>query len=237
MGRPAPQPAWRARLAAGAPDVVGVWEVLDESRSGVRAARRELRRRVTAGSAGRLLAQQEVVADALAAALDAMPDAALRAPGGEADWNVAQAFAHTTAARRFLAAWAAMEAAGEWPEVDAPHATPGIPGPADASRELLLALLNKSRASLARSAERIAGHEQQACQLEGSPIGRLRCGEWLLWVGVHDLMHLDQMERTVRRLAGDVGDMGDVGDVGHVGHVGEAPGVATASGGTATGRG
>lgn len=203
MAAPAPQPDWRARLATEAPDVLGVWEMLDESRIGVRAARRELRRRVTPGSAARLLAQQEVVADALAAALEAIPEQALRAPGGEADWNVAQAFAHTTAARRFLAAWAAMEAAGEWPDVDPPRATPGIPGPADASRETLRTLLDKSRGSLARSAERIAGHEQRPCRLEGSPIGRLRCGEWLLWVGVHDLMHLDQMERTVRRLAGD----------------------------------
>jgi hypothetical protein len=35
-------------------------------------------------------------------------------------------------------------------------------------------------------------------------VGRLRCGEWLLFAGVHDLMHLEQVERleaTVRRLA------------------------------------
>ena len=61
--------------------------------------------------------------------------------------------------------------------------------------------LNSSRGSPVLSAARIAGHEEQDCRLEGSPIGRLRCGEWILWVGVHDLMHLDQVERTVARLA------------------------------------
>jgi len=204
MGGPHAQSAWRTALAKGAPDVVGVWEVLDDSPDGTEAARREIRRRVAAGDAPRLLAEQEAVADALAAALAEIPEEALRAPGGEEDWNVAQAFAHTTAARRFLTAWAAMEAAGEWPDVDAPRATPGIPGPADASRELLLTLLAKSRHSMALSAARIAGHEEQDCRLEGSPIGRLRCGEWILWVGVHDLMHLDQVERTVARLAAAV---------------------------------
>ncbi|HLY35744.1 MAG TPA: DinB family protein [Candidatus Limnocylindria bacterium] len=201
MGGPQAQSASRAALAKRAPDVVAVWETLDDSPTGTEAARREIRRRVAAGDAPRLLAEQEAVADALAAALAEIPEEALRAAGGEEDWNVAQAFAHTTAARRFLTAWAAMEATGEWPDVDPPRATPGIPGPADATRELLLTLLAKSRASMARSAAQIAGHELEDCRLEGSPIGRLRCGEWILWVGVHDLMHLDQIERTVARLA------------------------------------
>jgi hypothetical protein len=26
-------------------------------------------------------------------------------------------------------------------------------------------------------------------------IGHLRCGEWLLFVGIHDLMHLEQLHR------------------------------------------
>jgi hypothetical protein len=214
MGGPRPLAAWRAQLAEGAPDVLAVWRALDDSPRGLRAARREIRRRVGAGDAQRLLAEQEVVADVLAGVLATIPEEALRAPGGEEDWNVAQAFAHTTAARRFLTAWAAMEAAGEWPDADPPRATPGIPGPADASRELLLTLLAKSRHSMARSAGQITGHEVQACRLEGSPIGRLRCGEWILWVGVHDLMHLDQMERSVERLAPAADDGGPAAEGG-----------------------
>jgi len=176
-----------------APDVLAVWTALDLTKRGVAAARRELRRRVEHGSASRILAEQEAVADALAAVISDMPDDVLRAPGGEEDWNVAQAFAHATAARRFLVAWSAQWAAGAWPAGDPPRATPGIPGPADASREELLTLLEKSRRSMARSAELIDGHETEPCPLEGTPIGRLRCGEWLLWVGVHDLMHLEQI--------------------------------------------
>lgn len=180
------------RLRVAAPDVHAGWLAAGKS---LLALRRELRRRVTTGSALRILAQQEAVADELAAVLDALPEEALRAPGGEEDWNVAQAFAHTTAARRFLAAWAAMSAAGEWP-VDNPPKVPGpTPGPADASRDQLLTLLAKSRASQARSAAAIEGHELDPCRLDHWLTGRMRCGEWLLFVGVHDLMHLEQLHR------------------------------------------
>jgi hypothetical protein len=41
----------------------------------------------------------------------------------------------------------------------------------------------------------IAGHEGERCPLDHPLIGRLRCGEWLLFVGVHDLMHLQQLHR------------------------------------------
>ncbi len=157
--------------------------------------RRELRGRVTVGAAPLILAQQEAVADSLSSVLDALPDAALRAPGGEEDWNVAQAFAHTTAARRFLAAWAAMAAAGEWPTEAPPSVLPSVPGRADLDREALHLLLETSRRSMARSAQAIAGHELDRCPLDHPLIGRLRCGEWLLFTGVHDLMHLEQLHR------------------------------------------
>jgi len=35
-------------------------------------------------------------------------------------------------------------------------------------------------------------------------VGRLRCGEWLLFAGVHDLMHLEQLEALEARLVGGV---------------------------------
>ena len=136
------------------------------------------------------------MADALGAALDATSETHLRAPGGEEDWNVAQAFAHTTAARRWLVHAAALAAGGEWP-ADEPVVQPGIPGPADASRELLRTFLDKSRRSMATSAEAIAGHETEPCPLDHPLVGHLRCGEWLLFVGVHDLMHLEQLHRLI----------------------------------------
>jgi hypothetical protein len=188
--------AWVDAIEAEAPDVVACWNALDESLAGLKALRRELRARVADGDAPRLLAQQEAIADALERILRDLPEPLLRAPGGEEDWNVAQAFAHTTAARRFLATWAALDAGGDaWPVDRSPRVTPSVPGPADASRERLLELLDKSRAAQREAAARIRGSERQRCGLEHPLIGRLRCGEWLLFVGIHDLMHLEQLHR------------------------------------------
>lgn len=181
---------WLAPLDQSAPDVVACWRVADSPRG----VRRELRARAGAGSAARVLAQQEAIAEALGDALRSLPDAALRMPGGEADWNVAETFAHATAARRWLPRAAAMSASGEWP-AEPPVVQPGIPGRADASVEQLLILLDKSRRSMALSARQISGHETDRCPLDHPLIGRLRCGEWLLWAGVHDLMHLEQLHQ------------------------------------------
>jgi hypothetical protein len=189
-------PTWLAALEPRAPDVVAVWRTIDDEGPVIRgmAFRREIRRRAGQGSAAPILAQHEAIADALAAVLNDLPEALLRAPGGEGDWNVAQAFAHTTGSRRWLAHAAALAARGEWP-AEAPRVVPGIPGPADADRDQLLLLLAKSRRSLATSAEAIAGHESEPCPLDHPLVGHLRCGEWLLFAGVHDLMHLEQLHR------------------------------------------
>lgn len=189
-------PTWLAALEPRAPDLVAVWRTIDEDEPVIRgvAFRREIRRRAGPGSASRILAQHEAIADALAAVLTDLPEVLLRAPGGEGDWNVAQAFAHTTGSRRWLAHAAALAARGEWP-ADAPRVVPGVPGPADADRESLLLLLGKSRRSLATSAEAIAGRESEPCPLDHPLVGHLRCGEWLLFAGVHDLMHLQQLHR------------------------------------------
>jgi hypothetical protein len=117
---------------------------------------------------------------------------------------VAQTFAHTTGSRRWLAHAAALAARGEWP-ANAPEVVPGVPGPADASLETLLLLLAKSRRSLATSAEAIAGHESDPCPLDHPLVGHLRCGEWLLFTGVHDLMHLRQLHR-LRGTGGEASD-------------------------------
>jgi DinB superfamily len=196
-------PPWLAALEVAAPDVVACWRVLDNSFTGLKALRRELRDRVREDDTPRILGQQEVVGDALEAVLRAMPEPLLRAPGGEEDWNVAQAFAHTTAARRFLGTWAALDAGGrEWPKEHAPVVTPSVPGRADANREELLILLDKSRLAIREAAARISGHERQRCGLEHPLIGRLRCGEWLLFLGIHDCTHLEQLHRLLGADAG-----------------------------------
>ena len=188
------RPAWVEALEVGAPDVVAVWRVADQPGS---TMHREIRRRSGPGTAGGILAQQEAVADALAEALAVTTEEQLRAPGGEENWNVAQAFAHTTASRRWLAHAGAVAARGEWPADDPPVVRPGIPGPADASREMLRTYLDKSRRSMATSAAAIAGHETDPCPLDHPLVGHLRCGGWLLFAGVHDVMHLEQLHRLL----------------------------------------
>ncbi|HET8776375.1 MAG TPA: DinB family protein [Candidatus Limnocylindria bacterium] len=188
--------SWISALEADAPDVVACWRSLDAD-SPLRSLRRELRARVVDGGASLILAQQEAIGDALERVLRALPEHLLRAPGGEEDWNVAQAFAHTTAARRFLATWAALDTGADWPEHRPPVVTPSVPGRADASRDELLILLDKSRRGVREAAARIEGHELQRCRLEHPLVGRLRCGDWLLWVGVHDCMHLEQLHRLI----------------------------------------
>ena len=192
-----PGSGWLARLTADAPDVVACWTALDDSLAGLKALRRELRSRVGEGDAPRILEQQETVGDELERMLRALPDELLRAAGGEEDWNVAQAFAHTTAARRFLGTWAALDAGGTWPTEHPPRVTPGVPGPPDADRMQLLAYLDKSRRAIREAAARIEGHERQRCGMDHPWIGHLRCGEWLLFLGIHDCMHLEQLDRLL----------------------------------------
>lgn len=96
MSREATDPSVTATLEADAPDVIAAWQVADS----LRALRRELRRRVGVGSAQQILAQQETIADALGSLLDRLPEAAMRAPGGEEDWNVAHGRACPQRSRR-----------------------------------------------------------------------------------------------------------------------------------------
>jgi hypothetical protein len=188
---------WLATLEADAPDVIACWRVMEWNLTGLKAVRRELRARVDKGDAPRILAQQEAVGDALERTLRAIPEPLLRAPGGEEDWNVAQAFAHTTAARRFLPTWAALDAGATWPADHPPVVTPSVPGPPDATREQLQAYLDKSRAAIRAAAAAITGNELQRCGMQHPLIGHLRCGEWLLFSGIHDCMHLEQLHRLL----------------------------------------
>jgi hypothetical protein len=196
----APARDWIAEIEPRAPDVVAIWRLIDYDRPNddYSAARADLESR--SGDAARSLEQQEAIGEALEAILLALPDELLRAPGGESDWNVSQAFAHTTGARRYLPAAAAMWASRKWPADDPPRVIPGVPGPDDLDREALMVFLNKSRRSQALSASAIAGHEAEVCPMDHPLIGhKLSCGAWLLFAGVHDLMHLEQLHR----LAGD----------------------------------
>jgi len=115
MGATSSAPSWQQSVEEGAPDTVAGWRALGNAFAGLEGLRSVLNERVIDGDAPRIFREQEILAGALEEALGETPDGALRAPGGEEDWNVAQTFAHVTAARRFLPTWAAMAAAGNWP--------------------------------------------------------------------------------------------------------------------------
>lgn len=186
---------WAAALEPRAPDLVQAWRGVD--RGAFLSVRREVRRRGGEGSAPRIAAQLGVLAEALVAIVDGLTDDDLRRDGGEEGWNVAQAVGHDCDARAGLSLAAARAAAGQWP-ADAPRVIPGVAGPADADRATLVRRIVQSQRIVERSARTIAGHETDPCPLDHPLVGRLRCGEWLLFAGVHDLMHLEQLHAIIR---------------------------------------
>jgi hypothetical protein len=187
---------WTAELERLAPAIVGAWRGIEAGR--VLSVRREIRRRGGHGSTSALVAELAGTAAALAAVVEALPDEAFSQPGGEADWTVAEAIGHDAAARAGLALAASLAAGRRWP-ADAPRVVPGVPGPATQARSDLLQKIAQSQRIIARSARAISGHETDPCPLEHPLVGRLRCGEWLLFAGVHDVMHLEQLHAIAAR--------------------------------------
>jgi hypothetical protein len=179
------------RLAETAPDVVAAWSGIELGRP--IEVRREVRRRAAAGSAQAVAVQLAATAAALASVVEGLPERAFAMPGGEGGWNVAQALGHDADARAGLAMAGALAASGRWP-AEPPEVVPGVPGDAASAREGLLRRLAASQRVVERAARSIAGHETDPCPLVHPLVGRLRCGEWLLFAGVHDLMHLEQLE-------------------------------------------
>lgn len=191
---------WLAALERSSPDPIAAFRKIEAG--AFLSVRREVRRRAGSGTATSLVPQLGHLADALATIVRRLPDHAFAAAGGEEDWNVAQAIGHDTSARAGFVLAASLAASGRWP-VDAPRVVPGVPGPGTATRDDLLRKIEQSQRLIARVADRIDGHELDPCPLAHPLVGRLRCGEWLLFAGVHDLMHLEQLhgvEATLRSL-------------------------------------
>ncbi len=188
--------AWVDALEPSAPDIVAAWRGLEAAR--FIELRREVRRRTGDGSAERVAPQLASLADAMAAIVDALSEEDLRRDGGEEGWTVAQAIGHDCDARAGLCLAAAKAAANQWPP-DAPRVVPSVPGPADADRPTLIRKIAQSQRIVDRAARTVAGHETEPCPLDHPLVGRLRCGEWLLFAGVHDLMHLEQLHGLADR--------------------------------------
>jgi hypothetical protein len=183
-------PAWITALEAGAPDILAAWRGIEEGR--FISVRREVRRRSGEGTAARTVEQLAATAAALRDVVIALPEPAFAMPGGEGDWNVAEAVGHVATARGGLVLAASLAAADRWPS-GVPAVVPGVPGPPDGDRDRLVRRIDQSQRVIERAARSIEGHELDPCPLEHPLVGRLRCGEWLLFAGVHDLMHLEQL--------------------------------------------
>jgi DinB family protein len=190
---------WLDDLETLAPDPVSAFRNIEAGK--FISVRREVRRRTQLGSAPAIAPQLAALAQALDTIVARLPDEAFAAPGGEGDWNVAEAIGHTAHARAGLSLAGALAASGRWP-ADAPAVVPGIPGEAAATREELRRRIAVSQRAVERAVRTIEGHETEPCPLEHPWVGRLRCGEWLLFSGVHDLMHLEQLHRIESELAG-----------------------------------
>jgi DinB superfamily len=192
---------WLDALATDAPDVVAAYRGIEVGR--FISVRREVRRGAGLGSAETVLAQLDATGEALATIVRDLPERAFAMPGGEGDWNVAQAVGHVAHARASLSLAAALAASGRFP-ADAPPVVPGVPGSTEATRERLLGRLATSQRTIERAARTIAGHETDPCPLEHPLVGRLRCGEWLLFAGVHDCMHLEQLHQLAREISTEI---------------------------------
>jgi hypothetical protein len=186
--------AWVDALEPGAPDVVAAWRGIEAGK--LITVRRQVRQRAGPGSTATLVPQLATTAAAMAALVETLPEAVLRAPGGEGDWNVAQCIGHTCESRVGLCLAASLAAGGRWP-ADAPSVVQGIPGPPDTDRETLLRKITQSQRIVERAARAVEGHESDPCPLDHPQVGRLRCGEWLLFAGIHDVMHLEQVHELV----------------------------------------
>ena len=193
--------SWLDDLEATAPDPVAAFRNIEAGK--FISVRREVRRRTQAGSAPAIAPQLAALAQALDTIVARLPDDAFAAPGGEGDWNVAEAIGHTAHARAGLSLAGALAASGRWP-AGASAVVPGVPGESSATRDELRRRIALSQRAVERAARTIEGHELDPCPLEHPWVGRLRCGEWLLFSGVHDLMHLEQLHRIESELAGRV---------------------------------
>jgi DinB superfamily len=190
--------AWVTAVEASAPDIVAAWRGIEEGR--FISVRREVRRRSGPATAPRTVEQLAATAAALRDVVVALPEPAFAMPGGEGEWNVAEAVGHVATSRAGLVLAASLAAGDRWP-ADAPTVVPGIPGPPHGDRASLVRRIDQSQRVIERAAHAIEGHELDACPLEHPLVGRLRCGEWLLFAGVHDLMHLEQLHAIAVRPA------------------------------------
>jgi hypothetical protein len=187
---------WAEALAGEAPDLTAPYAAYRDGR--LLEVRSDVRRRAGDGAALRLAPQHAAVARVFGDLLARADDALLDAPGGEGDWTLAEALGHAIESRQGLVLAAQLAATGRFP-ADSPPVVKGIAGPSGATREELRTRLDRSQRFLERAIPRVEGHERTECPLIHPDLGQLRCGEWLIVAGVHDLLHVAQLHSLVER--------------------------------------
>ena len=193
-------PGWLRELVDAAPDFVAPYRAYRNGR--LQAMKQACRVRSGPGSAARLAAEHAAVARHVAGLLAAVPPGMLAASGATGDWSIVQTIGHMIAAREGLALAALLTATGRWPSA-AGSVVPGLAGREDVTLPALHQSLARSQRFIERAALRVAGHESDPCELDHPLVGHFRCGGWLLFAGVHDLMHLEQLDRLVTTMAID----------------------------------
>ena len=190
--------AWVDALEVAAPNAVAAWRGIEQGE--VSEVQRSVRARSGPGTAERSAAELGGLAAAMSEIVASLGEETLRAPGGEADRTVAETIGHVADARAGLCLAAAKAVTGSWP-TDAPRVVPSVPGSPDADRPSLVRRIDRSQRIVRRCAGTVAGHETDPCPLQHPLVGRLLCGEWLVFAGVHDLMHLEQLHDLIEGAA------------------------------------
>ena len=184
-------------LRSTAPDIVARVATASTP-SALLSVRREVRRRAGPGTAARIVPQLAVAGDALAGIVRTLPETAFgmaRRRGGLDGRPGGRSCRRCSGRPRD----------GGVPRGAAAASRPTHPRSCPASRVRptprathLVRRLATTQRIMERAARAIAGHEVTECPLVHPLVGRLRCGEWLLFAGVHDLMHLEQLQASRR---------------------------------------
>ena len=187
-GRPRGDVTWLDDLEAGAPDVVATYRNIEAGR--FITVRREVRRRTGPGSAPGIVPQLAAIAEALTAMVDRLRRR-LRRAGGEGDWSVAQAIGHDAHARAG-SRLPGRRCLGRWP-ADAPAVVPGSRVPR--RRPARSSIAGRDQPEGDRAGRPVDRGSRNRSLPAGAPDGRAAAlREWLLFAGVHDLMHLEQLQ-------------------------------------------
>ncbi|MDP9265570.1 MAG: DinB family protein [Chloroflexota bacterium] len=123
--------------------------------------------------------------------LAAVDDAGLRRTGGLDPWSLAEVIGHALAVDEAAHRIARSLALGRQPDGDVSYDTPGPPA---AGRTELLEGLAAAEGRLAEARVLMAGGPRFAHR----DLGELDARGWILFIGVHDALHLHQAAAIVR---------------------------------------